>query len=765
MNDNETLASYLHAVAYQRGLMRPWLDDKHFVKNGGKVYYAVDSDIVKLYTAPEENSVPFQNRKEGYAQIFPDDDSNLSIAIGRALADYIFNHLTEEVLPLLIIPPLEDELRLIYAAIARDAEREQQQANTEVLEMRKTLCQLGNELNDEVLLDKLKETAPQVMSILSGSGFTAEFRRFNNLLTNTRIAPPEFVLKHELIADEKMRYALMPVKDIDGWLRIFQLMERWRRLLKEAKSPQTTTLETDAKAMARLEWINLHLNEQNQRLVYITGDISLYKAARMHKVNQNNVNRTFADLYLRHLRAYLAEKYILSVPTGDTIANENQFVESLDTFLVKFQLGSKNNSVKALDDLLEEKAAVLVEMVKPILETNPDIVQKFKDSWNEYTQNLVITYGSRRTPEEGILNDVKALKNDLEKLIERVQDKLKDKLQESWNDFFSAVTAAGYSLLYDKQHTFQPHCAPLLIFNSLLKTQDFAIRILSSHEPGKLDTQYYKEVIDKLTDEDPSGYSFYLAYALLFAQTNAWHISAIMTARAINIAETCQQWNISGREAYYLRAVTLRHSARRIGDLANLQSLLNKAEECLEEDRSRRNSKLPGGTVRFEAERISINLSYNLFNFFNEEILPENVPNLERMQGMVEQQLNQLGEKENDDRVKRNVERSLLTIMFMILFLRWEKEKMPLEPVYMRRYSDQFRENIKLENFDNISFLVEVVSMIAEWWTNYNKLERKKLRKKIQDLLHDYSIQNHTIFPYDVKLYHFLREIVERPIE
>jgi hypothetical protein len=56
-------------------------------------------------------------------------------------------------------------------------------------------------LNDEILLAKLKEIAPHVMRILSGSGKIAEFRHFNYLLPNTKITPPEFLLKQNLIDD------------------------------------------------------------------------------------------------------------------------------------------------------------------------------------------------------------------------------------------------------------------------------------------------------------------------------------------------------------------------------------------------------------------------------------------------------------------------------------------------------------------------------------------------------------------------------------
>jgi hypothetical protein len=763
-SENEILASYLQAVANQRRFIQPWLDDLHFIKNGGKVFYAVDSDIVVLYTSPETQSIPSSGRKEGYAQIFPDDNNDLSIAIGRALGNHIFNRLNEKTLPILVIPPVDSEIRNVYAAIARGAEKEKERANTEVLEIRTKLSLLGEELNDEILLAKLKEIAPHVMRILSGSGKIAEFRHFNYLLANTKITPPEFLLKQNLIDDEKIRYALTPVKDINGWLRFSRLFSRWQKLVNETKSPQKSpeAVEIDAKVLAKVEWINHRMDPQMHRLVYITGDMSLHAAARMHEGYQENESHTFARLYLRHPRAFLAEHNILSMPKGTgSVTNGNPFVESLDTFLAKFQLGSTENNVKALDDLVHKKPADLAKMVKPVLDENPDFPQRFKESWKEYTNHLIMTYESPQAQEEEIHRDLKALKNDLGKLIARVDDKLTEKLQESWNEFFSAVTAGGYSLLFVKQHTLQPHCAPLLLFNSLKRTQKVVIRILTSHEPGKLGTQDYKDAINELMVEDSSGYSFYLAYALLFAQMNAWHIATIMTTRAIDIARSCELANITGREAYYLRAVALRHSAHSIGDLANVQSLITKAEECLEEDRRRRDAGLPGGEERFNAERLAINLSYNLFHILNAEALPDNVPNLEQMHEMIEHELNQLGTMKKDDQLKQNVERSLLTMMFMILFLQWEKKKSSSEQESMRCYIDQFRKNLKTDNSSKISFLVEVISRMVDWWTAGEKLERKKLRKEIQELLSDYSIQNHLLFPYDEKLYRFFRKIVE----
>lgn len=767
MTPVSTLATYLCAAAYQRRLMYPCIMDKQFVEKGGKIFYAVDADIVKLYTAPEEMSIK-KGFREGYAVIFPDDDPCISITLGRALADYIFNHLSGESHPfLLIIPPIEEDIQNVYSAVASDAEQEKEQAYSDLKKIQSLLDELKKETNKEKIVKTLIEEAPHISQLLAGKkGPTAELIRFNRLLTLIRIASPEFVLQEGWITDETVCHAFAPIEDVKGWMQIYDLREVWLNRLRETKSHRQDieTIDRDAHALARLEWINNHLDNNLYRLVYITGDHALHGAAKKYKPLEEKVS--FDDLYLRHPRAYLAERGVLSPDINSSSEkSETKFMEWLDTFLSKF-LSEGRYDTKELDTMLEKKHSSLENMLKPVSEIHPDIIKEFHDSWIAYTRNLIIFYGSQE-PLDKIDNDTfNKLANDMEALIKQLDEQLKEKLRETWDACFNAAITAGYGMFYKHKKTkYHPRSAPPLVFNSLQETQKFVKNILASHKEGTLNSKAYKEAINKLLKEDGSGYSYNLAYALLFAAEGVWHVSAILAERAIDIARTCRPKNISGREAAFLRAYALRHSIRQMEDLDKLFPIIEEAEQYLCEDRSSR-PNLKAGEIRFETERLAIYLCYNMFSSFLNKELPPDKPNLTQLQKMVQDLLNKLEEMKEDRWIKRNVERSLLTILFMTVLLRWGKEKEPIDPASMHPYYECFSKNIESEEppLIEVPFQIKAIYLAAGLLTSKDTSKKEQLRQDLQRHLSDPNIKENSVFPYDEKRFNFLRDIVKQVI-
>ena len=86
-NMPEILRNCILGAAHQRRLMEPWINDRRFSKAGGKVAYAVDTDVIMLFADPAEKSIPQQHRSFGYATIFRDDNERLSMAFGHSLAE------------------------------------------------------------------------------------------------------------------------------------------------------------------------------------------------------------------------------------------------------------------------------------------------------------------------------------------------------------------------------------------------------------------------------------------------------------------------------------------------------------------------------------------------------------------------------------------------------------------------------------------------------------------------------------------------------
>jgi hypothetical protein len=220
------------------------------------------------------------------------------------------------------------------------------------------------------------------------------------------------------------------------------------------------------------------------------------------------------------------------------------------------------------------------------------------------------------------------------------------------------------------------------------------------------------------------------------------------------------QDNITGREAYYLRAVAVRHSARRGRDLQKALVLLSRAEEALAEDRRRRDEKLYGGEIRFEAEKVSIYLCYHLFFLFLNEDLPSSTPEFDELQKLTDNLIGRLQSGSDWEIVVLYVGRSLLTIMLLILFLRYKFENAPMLISDIRKYSQMLNDNLNVEISPIPSFLVHVVNKIGRYFSLEEKQARKTLKKEILTLLNDMSIQDHALFPYDPELYRSLKELI-----
>ena len=147
---------------------------------------------------------------------------------------------------------------------------------------------------------------------------------------------------------------------------------------------------------------------------------------------------------------------------------------------------------------------------------------------------------------------------------------------------------------------------------------------------GKLDSDYRKD-LETLLDKDLSRYFYFLAYAVLFAAEGIWHVAAALAERAMDISDNTDFPRISGREAAYMRAVALRHGARRLENLNEVGRLIDEAERRLRLDRKER-PKLNAGEIRFEAERCALKLTYHLFALFLDSRLPEGLPDLAEVQ-------------------------------------------------------------------------------------------------------------------------------------
>lgn len=760
MNDQlppiQKLASYLKAAAQQRYLMEPRIQDKHFLANGGKLLHAVDTDVIKLYTDPFELSIPTQRRREGYAQIFPDDLKPVSIALGRTLADFIFRRL--DTTPLLVIPPLEQEIRVVYQAVHRDSEIEKKQSVDEFSRLQSLSSKLGKIEQDEQVVALMLEHAPTLARFFGGTrGHTAEYLRYLRLLKDKPLLPLDLA-SHEnsTIKDENIFSALAPVTLLADRVALRDLREDWLgKLRTHNPARESVNIFDDAQMLARIEWINRVLGGKKSRLVLISGDHAMHEAARAYTPEGEDAD--FATLYLRHPKAYLAERWVLSPENENGEGVENEFYRWLETFLANVHMEGSNHR-EALKQLADKPVTEIEQLLTGLQKDPSTLVTQFSKNWSDYTKSIMLAHGQVSVEEYESHPALLKLWDNITTAVTRVEEQINCKVLETWDAFFESATATGYVFLREGNRQSgrkRARNAPLLAFDTFSEACLFSKKILESYDPAYLDA--YRQNIDELQKKDDSRYTYYLAFGVLFAAEGAWNVAAILARRALEIAQKIRQSPISGREAAYLLAVALRHSASCISDLEGVAALLTQAEKCLIKDKTER-PKLSVRSTRFEAERVALALTYHLFHHFQGEVLPDDVPTLSQISTNARYLLDGM-DKEQDKVVRMHTERHLLTNLFMVALL--EKEQTNGQSlITLKPYLEQLESNLKCSATPS-TFLVATTQAVTACLLEQDAQKKKSLQRKAKNFLNDQDIEAAIVMPYDLARFHFFRKLLE----
>lgn len=769
------LTALFEAAAKQRRFIRYRNEDKDLVNDGWRIFFAVDTDVIKLFTDPIKNSVASKALKEGYAQIFPKEPTSLSINIGRLLANFIFTKLGKKH-PLLSIPPLDQELNRVITGIARDAEKERQTAEIELKKLHAILEELKYDKNAEDVLDELQELAPSLHTLLvGGTGPTAELGRIGQLMKNHWIAPLPFAVETGLIDDLHLRNAWKKVDSFLARIEIHDFRETWVDRLKASKHALPISKYDDANVLAHLEWLNQNLETYKCRVLYITGDMSIFRAAEVYKLNGE---RSFAALYLRHPRSYLFEPEIF-LPDESTlterIKKENDLINWLDTFLAFPYKNSRKNRL-GNNYPIDHEMMSYREAAEDALKERPQILAEFYQKWVNYTQNVAFAHGPGAIPrcfgKADKLEELRKTSMTLKDVLDKLRSNLSARVNDTWNLLFVVASEAGLWLQIQRNinNDLPPRDVPVLSFKSLPIAKELADSFIDNVLVARMndttpDSKIYRETLKKLQDEDSSQYSAFLIFGLLFASEGNWHITAILSKRALDIAENSNQWNLTGREAAYLLAVSLRYSAHSVQDLDSVKYFLHLAETNLEKERTKR-EKLTGGEIRFLAENHALHLTHHLFRLFVRNY-PESevskLPTLTQVQHRITSLLDNFAktQAEQDEKIRKSVERHLLTNLFMIVFLRTQKEHAEMVPENFRQYYTSFKANMNSSNnppFVIESFIVRSIFMVTEWWIEKNEIKKKKKAREISRLINQHAINNNTVLPYDKERFLFLLE-------
>lgn len=760
MSEIERLANLFRAVVTLRERIFSWEDDRKLINNNNSlILFAIDTNIVKFFTTNSNNE---------YARVIPKinekNNEESLILLSRVLSDFIFFKLTKEKFPLIVLRTTDEEIRRVYNAIFREANQEVKFAEEQLSSAHKRKL-LGHPIK------QLEEIAPILVRFLKGTeGHASEFRRFSTLVSNKCLVTLDYFLENKFIKDKAMSEALDDPKSmgINGTIQERILVEQWFSRLTEhsTDSKPTINIYDDAKVLARIEWINRWLNIESRKLVFITGDKSILNAAKTYSP-PNHPTDTFLDLYLRHPQSYIDAAVQSS--ESDIKRKTNKLSDILYTFINHFDFGEQayRNSLSRISSYSDEK---MMAIVKPALERYPSLVYDFNNHWQQYIQYHLLDYPFESKSFEKDDEYINIFNSAVDAL-DKYKFQLNKRKLETWESCFNVATEGG--LLLKKKS--KARLAPVITYASFPVARKFVASMLEDDLLSR-DSSAYKSQLNDLLTEDSSRYTYYLAYAVLYAAYGNWQITTILADQALEIANKTQNKNISGREATYLRAVALRYAASSVEDLIEIIPLLDQTRKFLDQDRKNR-PYLLAGEIRFRAEYLSFYLACYQFEYYLSQKIPklirETLPDFDLLINKIDKLLMDTTDTllsetdENEIWVTRNVERRQLKNYFTALELKMVKENTIEIPPKIKEYFIRFDKNLesKASPQIDISYLVQTSFKFAKWLyyrNSENKSSYNKTRKELEQWLNDNNIDQFKVSPFDKPRFLELRKFINR---
>lgn len=810
MTDSEPclLTHYLGDAAMQARFMQPWQDDRKFVAAGGRLIWAVDADVVTLYADPA-GKASWENDRIGYGQVFRDDDKKLSTAIAARLADYIFFKLSPDI-PLLVIPPIETEVRAFWLALLRMFGDKPTPPPRDI-DQEKILRSLGvlqnvasvNYATEQKIIDEV------LNFIYFETGPLAQFRRLAQLFDLNRIGNCELLMQSSQLKTE-IKNIFRPFVGVHELIYHAEEKARWfKELQRVSRATAKTTLvklERDAEALARLTLWNGQVSKHNTRIVYLTGARHIFEAGWSLKSKNE---KPFAELYLRHPRAFLSSPEVLNnvaVRPAEVQAPQydpSQFADWLQTFLANF---------KVQGDLfrVEDKFALAShsrEVAKVTANQQPHLAERFHSEWEKYTKNVRTAYRAPPSIQERIAEEFQnqggAIVMETWQRVRRgLADQIRRKTDEAWESCFRIGTRTGFSFLFHEQvgRKIPSRIVPPLYFTEWQYTHDFISQIGRWHENADFDAEMYEKGISEIQKEESTGYAYYLAHAILFAGRGQWSIASILAARAIATIEPQSITATSlanGREAYYLMAHSRRHTIRNRADLDEARRLVQRASEIFDEERDKQ-GQFEAVPERFLVEQLAFKATELMFARFDErksitesssdpagdlwqsqakqliEELRALLPILDKRIALAKEALSNsegiaLAQQERvveileelELRVSNNVVVTWLTMLHADTLVGPEFQ---ISSVF-KRLEKHLRHSSDLESGLEVSYIVQVTYLCASALLE-NVLSRRREKAKLAlERLEEYEIKRNLVFPYDeARLLHF-KELIESAIK
>jgi len=373
------------------------------------------------------------------------------------------------------------------------------------------------------------------------------------------------------------------------------LIAKWDNALYEAGKKASQHRVLDARALAQIELRNRTAYERGslERTLYITADAHVILAAETIDVDYRGCK--FAEAFVRHPAAFLND-IGLGVGRPSTISSSNSLSEAA--------------SIVDFVDLLLNKSFERTEADAGVDQNwAQKAVDEIRESWNKLSliqeDQLFMQLGIDEIEKTLQAKLANSAANDL---IVALQDEVVEREAAAWRQCFDVsiqLALLGLRRHIERQPT---RSAPLICFEAWPKGGEAIEHFKIWGARGISSRDHYEAALKQLhTDEDNSGYTYYLAAAAFFAARGDWKPAAGVAAFAREMAfRRKSDRGANGREAAYVEAVARRHLVSRRVDLERPRELLAECERIFNDERA--NPKLPLDIVpeRFALERLDI---------------------------------------------------------------------------------------------------------------------------------------------------------------
>lgn len=602
-----------------------WDRDQKDIKSGWTLFYAIDTDIVRMMLVPGNNLQ--------YGTVFSGSDSvETKRCLSYLLSDFLFtdDHTLRqlEVPPrtYLTVPPHDLEIRNVILQFASQAtlrtpirvERDEIAALIELLKRRQSG---GNDDSDEKFAADLRAQAPTLAQLYTNSvGIVDRFIVLRDKLLNIwNVQAYSELLINETEAELEGHIDLLRKKWYDAVIA--------ERLGTSAKSPRAgerddsarlkTATRADAQVLATIDYLNTKLADRKIRILLVTGTPAIIAAGRKCcLVGQNDPSNdeTFEDRFLRHHHWVMSNSKFFELVRRGTDSPLESSIDSAASLERWLKIVSPQNSAQ-YGKILTEAVTQAEQGDVPAL-------------WGDVVKSL--TAAKYYTKTAGLSNS--GINADM-KLVAELRTLLEyDELGPgAITSIFERAVTASFSKLYldygwislilhKRNPNFPARKMPALFFDrpydEVNRYYAKAVELFlpgESREFSEGELEEVKQLSKAASDKDDSLYHSHIIHAAIHAELGLWEPALNLCDMALKIAEglVAKEPGDSelrrGREAAYLATIIKRRTAEGRDDLKEAEQYLERAESA---------DIQHWLTLRHRSERITIGARDIYFRFF-----------------------------------------------------------------------------------------------------------------------------------------------------